>query len=827
MKLSTFSKPKDMKTVSGSSVSSLLPVIAILAFLLLFAGFNGKEVKKAGSKVPEGFVPMPETYTKSGNDSVKTGAFEIMDHPVTNREYAAFISATSYPPPLHWEKGKIPAGFEDYPLIDVNREDAFEYVGWLSRTDNRVYNLPTAQQFTVAARSGGKGKYYWGNDESLINDNNINYNTSDNRQFDRWQEYLRPARWGMQNKTGLYGMCGNVWQITLNYPDPAVRSWVFRLEKETDLDKVVLTGGSWARSKEYLKCGLTAFQSSSIRSPDVGIRLVREPMNANWKPIPRRISAVSTKDGVVALSWAVLNTDHMKTGYNIYRLKSDSRDTDGTKINSNPVRDASFSLDTAGIVTGERYQYRVVPVDEQQKEGHPSEWTGVTVDPKKHAEIVTFAPVYQKPGFVPVFGDLEGRGQPGCVIRLSNGCTEMSQDPGFPVQLEAFTSYGRSLWRKDIARHSNIYGSASNCPFNVWDMDGDGKAEVATLLQIGEENYVAILDGLTGNVKHKTLWPKMVSDNARSSTRIQLSVGYLDGKNPAIITQTGIYENEVIAAFDNQLKPLWTYNSFGATNGTGGHKVEIADVNGDGRQEVVYGTTCLNWDGTMRWSIYRQHPDIISVQDYDPSRPGLEVFYLVESAMHAGAYLVDASSGKIIWKNNREDDSRWSHGHIGWTADIWDGSPGKECVVNRAGHNDRNLVAFASDGKILQEPFPYGYSPLEWDGDPTRELITDNGHSIGNWNGREIIEKKGVQPNPVPNSSFIFAADLYGDFRDELVIQTKTSDGREAITVIAATEPVSKKYVAPAEDINYRLWLARNKGGGYASIFDNSFIEPK
>jgi len=49
------------------------------------------------------------------------------------------------------------------------------------------------------------------------------------------------------------------------------------------------------------------------------------------------------------------------------------------------------------------------------------------------------------------------------------------------------------------------------------------------------------------------------------------------------------------------------------TNGSGGHKIEVADVNGDGNQEIIYGTTCLNPDGTMRWSIYRQHPDLISI----------------------------------------------------------------------------------------------------------------------------------------------------------------------------------------------------------------------
>ena len=776
--------------------------------------------------VPEGFVYISESFSRSGKDSVKIGAFEIMDHPVTNREYAAFITATSYPYPIHWENGKIPAGFEDYPLIYVNRADAYEYTKWLTETDKRVYALPTVQQFTVAARSGTKGMYYWGDDESLITDANINCNADDNRPFDRWQDYLKPAKWGLQNKAGLYGMAGNIWQISLNNPDPAVRQWVYRLEQEPDMDKVNLTGGSWARSKEYLRCGLGVYQSCAIRSPDVGIRLIREPENIHWKVIPRKLAAVMTKDGKVALSWALLKSDTKSTGFNIYRLKSVNRDTDGLKINGSPVSEASFYIDNSDL-SQERYQYRVVPVDGAGKEGNPSEWTGITIQPSKYAEVVTFKPIYHKPGFVPVFGDLEGRGQMGCVIRLANGCNEMSQDPGVPVQLEAFTSYGRSLWRKDIAWHENIFGSHNNCPFNVWDMDGDGKAEVITLLQIGEDNHVAILDGMTGKVKHKTLWPKMTTDYARSSTRIQMSVGYLDGKNPAVITQTGIYENEVITAYDSQLNHLWTYNSFGATNGTGGHKVEIADVDGDGKQEVVYGTTCLNWDGSMRWSIYRQHPDIISVQDYIPSRPGLEVFFLVESAMHAGAYLVDASSGEVLWKNNREDDSRWVHGHIGWTADILADSPGMECVVTRVGHGDTHYAVFSSDGKILQESFPPFITPIEWNGDPTRELITDEGRFIGKWNGKEIVEIPGITPNHIPGSRFIFSADICGDFRDELVITAKTEDGRDAVTVITSTEPIHKKYIAPSEDINYKLWMARNKGGGYASIFDNPYVEPK
>jgi rhamnogalacturonan endolyase len=792
----------------------------------LRALFVGLSAISVSAQHLQGFVSIPETILHKGKDSARIAAFEIHDHVTTNEEYARFIQSTAYPPPLHWEEGKVPKGLEQYPVIYVNREDADAYIEWLTKTTGHTYSLPTTAQFEVASRAGKKtGKYFWGNDETTLTNESINFDPTGERIYDQWRNYLKPARWGLKNNWGLYGMAGNVWQLAAQFPDPQTSSFKYRIEKSIDLERA-LVGGSWARSKEYLRCGSTVSQSPGIRAPDVGLRLVRYS-SGTGKTVNRKVTAVPTREGAITVTWASISADATEARFNIYRLQSASRSSDGFKVNDHPISEGTSFVDRKALTEGKRYQYRVVQVDRTGKEVDQSEWVGVTLNSKNHGQVVTFSPIYRAPGFVPVFGDLNGDGALDCVIRLSNGNSETSQDTGNPVQLEAFTSYGRSLWRLDIAQHENIYGSASNCPFNVWDMDGDGRAEVITLLQIGDTNFVAILDGMSGKVKHKHPWPHMVSDFSRSSTRIQMSVGYLDGKNPAIITQTGIYENEVVSAFDAKLTPLWTFNSFGATNGSGGHKIEIADVDGDGKHEVVYGTTCLNWDGTMRWSIYRQHPDIISVQDYLPSNPGLEVFYLVESSIHAGAYLVDADSGKIIWKNNRDDDPRWSHGHAGWTADIWDGSPGMECVITREGHNDANFVVFSSEGKILQEPFPPGHLPIEWDGDETREIIWNHGRSIGNWNGKEVIAASGAAPNPIPTSTLIYSADLYGDFRDELVLLTKDENGKQSITVVTATEEQKKKYRTHSEDLHYRLWLARNMGGGYKSIYDPGFKKPK
>lgn len=790
-------------------------------FLILILCLSGcLQTKNNELSDINGFVPVEGIQFEWEGDLINIGDFEILDHPVTNSEYKAFIDNTGYPAPLHWQKGIIPEGKEDYPVIFINRDDAKAFTDWLSQSTGRVHRLPTPWEFEIAARGGemNSSTYYWGDSEALITPENFNLNMDSDRRYDQWETYLKPSKWGHRNELGLYQMAGNVWQMVTQEKDPLLARWMFRIEKPVDLERSI-TGGSWTSTKEDLRCGKTYTQPPGLRCPDLGIRLVREPEGASWSVINRRVTAITHSPGKIGVSWALLGTDTKDTRFNIYRLEGIYRSHNGERLNAEPLLNTSF-VDEKGIEEGTRYQYRVVTVDENGKEANPSDWASIDAGTDQYPVVAKFKPLFEKGGMLPVFGDLEGYGKLNCVIRLDNGCKEMSQDPGLPVQLEAFSYTGKSLWRKDIARHENIFGSSNNAPFNVWDMTGDGKDEVITLYQSGEENYVAILDGMSGRVLKKSLWDKMATDFSLSSTRVQMSVAYLDGSDPVIITQTGIYENEIISAYDKNLEKLWTYESFMETSGSGGHKVEIADVDNDGKQEVIYGTTCLNSDGTFRWSIYRRHPDIISIHDYIPERPGLEICFIVESNAHAGIYMVDADNGEVIWKNNREDDPVWSHGHTGWTADIWSGSPGMECMTNRAGHDDKTYLLFSSEGKRLSKNFPVGFTPIEWDGDQTRELIGENGRVIGNYNGTDIVPVPGVNPNPVPGSRVQIIADLCGDFRSEIVISGIDSDGRPAIMVVAAPESIENRYLTPYRDLEYRLWLARNKGGGYGSVYE-------
>jgi formylglycine-generating enzyme required for sulfatase activity len=757
-----------------------------------------------------------DRVTRNDNLSLtRVEDFELLDHPVTNSEYKCFVDATGHEPPPYWEKGSFSQGMGAFPVVYVNRYDTDSYMAWRSRLDGRVCRLPTDAEFEYAARGGLERKLYpWGDEDPA---GRANFDTSQTRMYDSWRTWLRPVISYPPNGYGLYDMAGNVWQMTLTFPDPRRVQYKYRIDVPSDLEGRIV-GGSWARAAAYLRCGYGAGASPGTRHPDIGFRIAREPApnSAAFHATVRRLVAFPNGTGKIFLSWQLLAGDAPDAGFNLYR--SARRDAAGFRINKAPITD-STNYEDGGLRDGSYYYYRVRSVLPDGSEGSPSEWAGIEAGPGASGLLNAFTPAPRKTGGVPVFGDLDGDGQLDTVIRLDNGNLEMSKDPGAPVEIEAFLGNGRYLWRRPLVWHDNCFGSASNVPVNLWDLDGDGRAEVICRVQQGEEIYLGILDGMSGRVLRKTRWPEMLTDFAKSSTRIHLSVACLDGRHPSIVTQTGLYENEVFVAYDAQLNRLWEFKSIAETNGSGSHHIDIADVDGDGKDEVFDGTTCLNGDGKVRWSIYREHPDIVAIKDFLPDHAGLEVFYVVESSVHAGVYMVDASSGRILWKINREDDPRWTHAHIGWAADIWNGSPGLECFTNRDGHAAKDTLLLSAAGKILIEPFP-NLMPVEWDGDEVRELMPRDGKSIGKFDGRQVVPMPGAAPNEAGRGSVVMVADLAGDFRDEVVIAGPNGDGNFTVSIYSPTVPIRSRKVTRTSKHDYVMWMAHNLTGGYGSYFE-------
>lgn len=740
--------------------------------------------------------------------------FEIADAPVTNAEYELFVDAAGHRPPRHWENGRIPAGMENMPVVFVNRYDATAYLNWRTKKEGRIYRFPTAPEFTYAARAGAANAIYpWGDDAP---DGKANFDAAGNRTFAQWRQFLKPVRSYPPNAWKLYDMAGNVWQMLATDPDYAVSRYIYRITNPIQKQGSI-AGGSWARTASYLRVGSRGGVSAGITHPDVGFRLVREPQGStSFRRTPRRVIAANAGGGAVYIGWQLLKSDAPATGFHVYR--SARRDVAGERLTKAPVADSTNFIDRSAPSAG-RIFYRVRAVDAAGKQGPPSEWAALDVAAQRSGLVAVFEPTAKRGGFTPLFGDLDGDGVLDMVARLNNGITEMSRDPGVPVELEAYMSHGRALWRRPLVFHDHCYGNANNVPVVVYDMDGDGCAEVLAQVQEGDELFLAILDGMTGRIRKKTPWRKMATDISGTSTRIHMSVAYLDGRNPAIVTQTGLYENEIFDAYDAALNKLWTFESFGETNGSGSHHIDIADVDGDGRDEVFDGTTCLNPDGTMRWSIYRLHPDIVAVKHILPGSKDRQVYYAVESGNHAGAFVVDARTGKIIWKVNREDDPRWVHAHIGWASDIWDDSPGMEMLTNRDGHESKDTVLFSATGKILANPFAAGLRPVNWTGAATRELMAADGKRLARFDGKQVVTLPQAGPNE-GRGSCPMVADLAGDYRDEVVCVGQNAKGDPAVYVYSNIDPAPRREVSHTEDREYRLWLARNMGGGYASYFE-------
>lgn len=773
-----------------------IPRVAVFALLLAGAAVAAGDgfVLICGGEFQVGDV-----VTTKG-ERVRLDDFEILDHPLTHEEYAVFVREARFQPPPHWKDGRIPAGMEKMPVVFVNRYDVTAYLEWRTKKEGRVYRLPASAEFEYAARGGLAGKKYpWGDEEPSAQRANLDAKAE--RTPTEWGRYLKPVKSYPPNGYGLHDMAGNVWQITTLMLDPGRTGDKYRA-RPVDIERTVL-GGSWLRSAPYLRCGFPAYHSPGTRHPDVGFRPVREPGGSTaFRTEVRRLAGVPQGTGRVYLGWTFLPGDSPSAGFNVYRTRR--RDTAGFRVNEKPVADSTNFIDTTAR-DGVLQYYRVRSVDGSGREGPPSEWFGVKGSPRATGLLMEFRPL-ARPGSINVtFGDLDGDGLEDCVFKFNNGLSEGALDPGQPVELEGWLGDGRQLWRQPLIHADRIWGNSSNVPFAIADFDGDGKGEVATLTERGYERMLTLLDGWTGRPIRSVPWPEMLTDQARSSMRMHLAPARLDGRNTAIVTQTGLYDSEVITAFDGNLRQLWEFRSTMETSGSAGHRLKIADIDGDGKDEVFDGTTLLNSDGTLRWSIYRGHADIVDVGHILAGRTPLQVFFAIETLTHAGVYVVDALSGKIHWKLTHEEDPRWWHSHRGWAAEIWEGSPGMELVANRDGHATQDIVVLTSEGKILAEGLNVRYTPIEWDGDPVRELMTGNGASLSKFDGKKFVPIPGARVAERPGSSCSSPADRFGDFRDEILCMTPVADGRFGVQIylpasLIHTRAVSRPRSQPAEE---------------------------
>ena len=341
--------------------------------------------------------------------------------------------------------------------------------------------------------------------------------------------------------------------------------------------------------------------------------------------------------------------------------------------------------------------------------------------------------------------------------------------------------------------------------------DGDGRAEVC--LKAGEGDprdedgkvtsgpeYVLVLDGMTGKEKARQPWPKREDfPNYNYASRNQLGVAYLDGKTPCLIVERGTYNVMHAIAYEyraGKLRELWRWcdaEEGPHYRGQGAHTMHVVDVDDDGRDEVLLGSSVLDDNGVGLWTTGLGHPDHFYVGDIDPSRPGLEIYYGMESRQRKrnGCCLVEARTGEILW--GLGVPTRHVHA-TGMCADIDGKVPGIESYSSDTDSQKKSNVRWLFDakGNILRTDLDWGFGlrTAYWNADLQRELIR----------GSRIFEYEGDEYRPGLHGSVVGVADILGDWREELIVSAKGE-----LKIYSTTIPAADRRVTLMQDPIYRL----------------------
>jgi len=536
--------------------------------------------------------------------------------------------------------------------------------------------------------------------------------------------------------------------------------------------------------------------------------------------LDRGLAAWDVPGGAVYLSWRLLKEDAENIAFDLFEITPKEE----RKCNTSPIADTTDFCITAPAKDA-RYEVRPA-AGFSGAVGKCTLQKSNPFEPPFAYRAFRLADPWERISKVGI-GDLDGDGAYDFVVRHSANYGEIDPAAAYwrpseaPCKLTAFRSDGTRLWTRSLGW--NVEKGIWYAPFLVADLDGDGKAEVIAKTSdevdrreqegpdrgkvLSGPEYVTVFNGMTGEVRAQAPWPErtLIQEGYGRISRNQLALAYLDGKTPFLIAERGTYGTMLADAWefrDGKLRMAWSFDNRGAPLkywGQGAHTTLCMDVDKDGRDEVILGSSVIDDDGSPLWSTGHGHPDRILIAPIQGGDKLLYAEHCETPCRSGGINCCDAATGAPLW----ELKTPTKHLHTGWFADCdarcrgWLGAA-SDLLDGKQG-DQRHTWTFAPDGSIQQESDTPEKSRLwgYWDADLQREKM---GELPSDYRGGPV--GGGFQ------GTLLAKADVLGDWREEVLASVPGE-----LRIYATTIPAYDRRICLMQDPNYRATVRASSTG--------------
>ena len=567
-------------------------------------------------------------------------------------------------------------------------------------------------------------------------------------------------------------------------------------------------------------------------------------------PLKRGLMSISLNGAGMGtgnlVSWRHREADGTGVKYKLYR--GSNAKTQNTKLNSGKyiINRTNFS-DTSGASSS---YYKLEVYDEYgnllETEVSGKTWANQTLTIKTSTPVDTRNGATYTPNDAS-YCDMDGDGEYEIILKWSPSNEKDAASSGTTsnVFFDCYKLDGTQLWRIDMGH--NFFASAHTIQFIAWDLDGDGYGEFmvktapgtvdgeGNYVLLGNDNpyenllsgrgkqdhgseYITVFDGTTGaelatipyHTDYNTGKNYWGDSNQNRSERYLAAIAWLDGPegNPSPIFARGYYSGAFVGAYDwdgDNLTERWVSRNTSSGKGLwgeGAHWVSVGDCDGDGKQEIVYGSAALDHDGSLLYRTGLGHGDALHLGDFLPEREGLEVFMVHEEKPY-GYDLRDAKTGQFILRKTESGDTgRGLAAHFDST------SPHSQFIYSSSA-----AMFDCETGKEIAPSWTIGQSGaginnrIYWDGDLYDEFFDKS--IIAHWNPSGWFDRYkfnngnyvwGKLNNGSKNNPCVLG-DILGDWREEIVTWNEADNS----LYICATS-FSSNFRIPhlMDDLNYR-----------------------